>query len=250
MTAPSLLLATDLDGTFLGGTAAQRDALYTDLEARQDVLLVYVTGRDIGFIAELIRTPGIPQPRYVIGDVGTSIYDGETLEPMTELETEIATRWGSANRRVMALLHGEPGLTLQQTPFRHRVSYDCDPTQLSPRTIAKIRDAGFDCLVSADRFFDVLPAGIAKGPTLSRLVDVLGFECGRVLVAGDTLNDLSLFRTGFKGVAVGNSEARLIEALADCRNVYRSPLPGAAGISDAIRHYGFEAETIPAGGEP
>ncbi len=250
MTASSLLLATDLDGTFLGGTEAQRGALYADLAARQDVLLVYVTGRDIGFIAELIRTPGIPRPRYIIGDVGTSVYDGETLEPMVELEAEIATRWGSANHRVMTLLHGEPGLTLQRTPFRHRVSYDCDPARLSPRTVAKIREAGFDYLVSAGRFLDVLPAGIAKGPTLSRLVDALGFDRTRVLVAGDTLNDLSLFQTGFKGVAVGNSEVRLLEALADCRNIYRSPLPGAAGISDALRHYGFAEETIPAGGEP
>ena len=133
------------------------------------------------------------------------------------------------------MLDGEPGLTLQPTPFRHRVSYDCDQALLSARTIAKVESAGFQCLLSAGRFFDVLPAGVAKGPTLTRLVRALGHE--RVLVAGDTLNDLSLFQTGFDGVAVANSEPRLIDAVAGMSTVYRSPLPGAGGIFDALCHY-------------
>lgn len=115
MTAPTLLLATDFDGTFRGGTAEQRRAFYTDLAARADVLLVYVTGRDIGFVAELIGKPGTPRPHYVIGDVGTSVYDGATLQPMAELKTEIAARWRSANARVTVLLEGESGLALQPT---------------------------------------------------------------------------------------------------------------------------------------
>lgn len=250
MMAQSFLLATDLDGTFLGGSAEQRRALYRHLAQRRDVLLVYVTGRDIDFIAELIRTPGMPRPRYIVGDVGTSIYDGETLQPMAELEAEIAARWRAANERVIALLDGEPGLTLQPTPFRHRVSYDYDPARLSPQTIQKVRAAGFDCLLSAERFLDVLPPGIAKGPTLARLVDRLDVDRDRVLVAGDTLNDLSLFQTGFKGVAVANSESRLLDAIAAYPSVYRTTLPGAGGISDAIRHFGFEEVEIAAGDRP
>ncbi len=250
MTSAAFLLATDLDGTFLGGTDEQRGALYASLATRRDVLLVFVTGRDVGFIGELIETPGVPRPRYIIGDVGTSIYDGETLEPIAALEADIARRWGAANKRVMELLANEPGLRLQATPFRHRVSYDYDPLQLSSRTVAKIEAAGFDCLLSADRFLDVLPPGIAKGPTLDRLIADLGFDRDCVLVAGDTLNDLSLFETGLKGVAVGNAEPRLLASVAARANVYCSTLPGAAGISDALMHYGFDEETTSAGASP
>lgn len=148
MTAPTFLLATDLDGTFLGGTVEPRRTLYADLAARSDVLLVYVTGRDIGFVAALIGKPGMPRPHYIIGDVGTSVYDGAMLQPMAELETEIAARWRSANARVMALLENELRLAFQPTAFRHRVSYDCDPALLSPRAIARVEEAGFDCLLS------------------------------------------------------------------------------------------------------
>lgn len=240
MSRPNLILATDLDGTFLGGSEKQRDCLYRDLAARDDVTLIFVTGRDIDFVAELIQRPGMPRPRYIIGDVGTSVFEGEALKPVAELEAPIAARWADANGKVEALLADEPGLTLQNTRFRHRVSYDCDPARLSPSSRTKVEAAGFDCLLSADRFFDVLPKGVCKGSTLVRLIDALGLDGDRVVVAGDTMNDLSLFETGFKGVAVGNSEPRLKAAVSRLANVYCSPLPGAAGIADAIRHYETE----------
>lgn len=236
-----LILATDLDGTFLGGSDAQRDALYRHLNARDDALVIFVTGRDIDFIADLIRTPGMPRPRYIVGDVGTSVFDGDTLEPVAELEAPIAARWGDASDRVRALLADEPGLTLQDTPFRYRVSYDCDPERLSPGVAAKVEAAGFDCLVSADRYFDVLPKGVSKGTTLMRLIDALDLDGDSVLVAGDTMNDLSLFQTGLRGVAVGNSEPLLKTAISDLPNVYHSRLPGAGGIMEAMRQFAYDA---------
>jgi hydroxymethylpyrimidine pyrophosphatase-like HAD family hydrolase len=240
MTVASLALATDLDGTFLGGSEQERRELYSHLQARRDVDLIFVTGRDIGFIATLIETPGMPRPRYIIGDVGTSIYDGRSLQPLADLEAPIAARWNDAGPRIIEMLDGAPGLRLQATRFRHRISYDCDLAALDPLSIAKVEAAGFDCLLSAGRFFDVLPKGISKGPTLSRLVGDLQIAPQSVLVAGDTMNDLSLFETGFKGVAVGNSEPALRTAVRDMPNVYCSEHTGAAGISDAIRHFKFE----------
>ena len=236
-----LVLATDLDGTFLGGSDDERRALYTALEARDDVLLMFVTGRDVDFLRALVATPGMPRPRYVIGDAGTSIFDVEAdFAPLAHLEAEIAARWGNANDRVAEMLKDEPGLKLQPTPFRHRMSYYYTPGLLQDESIRKIEDAGFDCLTSADVYLDVLPKGIAKGPTLTRMVEALGLPKDKVLVAGDTMNDLSMFETGFKGVAVGNSEPRLVEALAGNPHTYRSPRPGAAGILDAIRHFQLE----------
>ncbi|PWR25869.1 HAD family hydrolase [Zavarzinia aquatilis] len=241
MTGWDCVLATDLDGTFLGGDAASRESLYRSLSERDDVLLVFVTGRDIAFIADLVSRPPMPRPRYIVGDVGTSVYDGMTLEPMAALEEDIAARWQDAGPRVVEMLRDEPGLRLQPTRFRHRVSYDCEPALLAPDLGARVEAAGLDGLLSAGRFFDVLPRGIAKGPTLTRLVDHLGIDRKRVLVAGDTMNDLSLFETGFKGVAVGNAEPALALAVSDMPNVYRSRGEGAAGIAEALKHFEFRA---------
>ncbi|BBK43861.1 hypothetical protein STVA_38810 [Allostella vacuolata] len=239
MTAPGLVLATDLDGTFLGGSAAARRQLYDALSARDDVVLVFVTGRDLDFIRDLVDTPGMPRPDWIVGDVGTTVVDGRDFRPLAAIDGEIARRWGDAGQRVRALLADEPGLQLQPTRFRHRVSYYYDPARLRPETVAKVEAAGFDCLLSAETFLDVLPRGIAKGPTLLRLITAQGLPADRVLVAGDTLNDLSLFQTRLKGVAVGNSEPKLLEAVAGFDWVHRSAEPGAAGIADALRRFGL-----------
>lgn len=231
-----LVLATDLDGTFLGGSEAQRLALYRWIaERREHVTLIFVTGRDLPFIRDLVRDGPVPQPDYVIGDVGTTVAGGSAIEPIPALETEIAQRWGDAGARVRALLDGEPGLRLQDIAFRHRVSYWYDPAVLAVDAAERVRAAGFDCLLSADTFFDVLPRGISKGPTLLRLIEHLALPHADVLVAGDTLNDLSLFETGLHGVAVGNSEPALRTRIAHLSNVHQSPEPGAAGIADALR---------------
>ena len=173
MTQHKLILATDLDGTFLGGSDAQRKALYDSLNAREDALLVFVSGRDIDFIRELVREPGMPHPDYVIGDVGTTVAQGRDFVPMPQVQDAISRRWGDSGARVKELLKNEPGIELQPTPFERRVSYYYDPALLQPETLTKIEAAGFDWLLSAETYLDVLPKGVAKGPTLLRLVEEL-----------------------------------------------------------------------------
>lgn len=243
-TSPRLVLATDLDGTFLGGDEQQRQALYADLNSRgDDLLLIFVTGRDLGFVAELVSQPGMPTPDLIIGDVGTTIVHGRDHVPVAELQDWVDDRWGGANDRVRDLLVDEPGLRLQPVMGERRVSYYYDPETLQPSTLAKVEAAGFDVITSADTFLDVLPRGVAKGPTLTRLVTALDLPADAVLIAGDTLNDLSLFQTDFRGVAVGNSEPALVEAITGLSDVHHSALPGCAGIADAIEHFGFFASS-------
>ncbi len=239
MSSPQLVLATDLDGTFLGGDAAQRADLYDWIEARRDrVTLIFVTGRDLPHVRTLCTEQGVPWPDYVVGDVGTTVVAGRDFAPVDHIESWIAAQWGDAGEAVRALLANEPGLELQPTPFRYRVSYYWDPETWDPQVAERIEALGLDCLTSADTYLDVLPRGVSKGPTLERLIAHLELARERVLVAGDTLNDLSLFRTGLPGVAVGNAEPALLERVAPLSNVYVSPHPGAAGIRDAIAALG------------
>jgi HAD superfamily hydrolase (TIGR01484 family) len=238
-----LVLATDLDGTFLGGSDDARQRLYGWIEAnRASVGLIFVTGRDPGFISGLTRKGGVPRPDFVVGDVGTTIAavdERHMLDPIAELEAEIAKGWADAGPRVQAALRGVSGLRVQSTLFRHRLSYDMDPDTFDPRAFDIVAGLGLDALVSADRYFDVLPKGVSKGPSLLRLMAHLGVENRRVLVAGDTLNDLSMLALGLPAVAVGNSEPALIAGLAGQDHVHRATGEGAAGIAEAILHFGY-----------
>jgi len=239
--AKRMVLATDLDGTFLGGSASDREALYDWIEThRETVGLVFVTGRDPEFIADLTDRTGAPQPDYVVGDVGTTIAEvgpaGEIL-PIPALEMQIASAWADAGDRVRAALDGAAGLTLQPTGFRYRVSYDLDRAGFDAAAVTLVEEMGFDVLISDDRFFDVLPKGVSKGPSLTRLIGHLGIRPETCLVAGDTMNDFSMLALGLPAVAVGGSEPRLIEALADYSHVHRAEAVGAAGIREAIRAF-------------
>ncbi|MFN3663081.1 MAG: HAD family hydrolase [Yoonia sp.] len=233
-----MVLATDLDGTFLGGSDADRDRLYDWLEKnRSTVGLIFVTGRDPGFIQDLCGAGRIPWPDYVVGDVGTTIAHvdpGAGLTPISALEADIAAAWDDRGPKVRAELDGHPGLTVQPTAFRYRVSYDMQPDLFDESAVRTVRDLGADVLMSDNRFFDVLPRGISKGPSLLRLIDHLGVDVASVLAAGDTLNDLSMLVAGTPAVAVGGSEPALLEALPQSGRIHRARAIGAAGIIEAI----------------
>ncbi len=59
----------------------------------------------------------------------------------------------------------------------------------------------------------------------------------QVLIAGDTLNDLSMLRLDIPGVCVGESERELLDVTRDQASTYHARSPGAGGIVEAISHF-------------
>ena len=237
------VLATDLDGTFLGGTDDARAAFYGWIEENRDsVGLIFVTGRDPAFIKELVEVHGVPRPEYVIGDVGTTIakMDADlSITPIEALEHDISAAWNDAGPRVREALNLFDGITLQLTEFRYRLSYDMEPARFDNRIFEIVDGLGLDAIQSDNRYFDVLPRGVSKGPSLLKLISHLNIDADRVLVAGDTLNDLSMLELSLPGVAVGGSEQALLDKIAALDHVHRPSGIGVDGIREAISHYGL-----------
>ena len=230
----SFLLATDLDGTFLGGRQADRLALYRALRATHAVRLVFVTGRGVETVLPLLTDPLIPDPEYIIGDVGATVVATEGLRPVAPLQWEIDGQWVGA-APVLEALGDLPGLVRQRVPQERRVSFFVDDEALVDEVRARLAHLPVDTLLSAGRYLDVLPRGVSKGDTLRRLVAQLGVDEDRVMVAGDTLNDLSLYHTGFRGVVVGQAEPALTEATMAMPTVHQAINPGAGGILELLR---------------
>ena len=230
-------LATDLDGTFLGGTDEERKALYSFLEEnREEIGLVFVTGRDIPFVKSLIDNKEVPKPDLIIGDVGTTVVDTETYSPVEEIHNWIDSLWdGEAKAR--ELMNAHPHLKEQEVYGGKRVSYFYSDEAKARAAAKDALAAGYDAIFSANLYFDILPKGVKKGPTLLKLIELMGLNSEAVLTAGDTLNDLSLFETGLKSVAVGNSEDLLKKELGRLDNVYLAKANGAAGIRESIDHF-------------
>ncbi|MBK5204810.1 MAG: HAD-IIB family hydrolase [Polaromonas sp.] len=232
------ILATDLDGTFLGGSEPQRMALYDWLLARRDeIVLIYASGRSLTTMQDVLSELPI-QPDHVIANVGTSFYSGPQRAPVGEIEAWLNQAWPSdAAARIHEVLRKHPHMELQPIVEGRRISCFYSDESLALAARDAIVPLGFDVLFSAERYFDVLPRGVQKGPTLLKILKTLHLPPERTLVAGDTLNDLSLFQTGLAGVAVANREPLLTQALAGLEQVHLSDLEGAAGVLDALQRF-------------
>ncbi len=231
-----MLLATDLDGTFLGGKTLDKLKLYRLIREQHDIRLAFVTGRGMESVLPLLNDSIIPNPDYIICDVGATILNGRTLELIQPLQSQIEKKW-PGRLAIRKKLQKVKGLRYQKVPQQRRCSFYFEENT----DIDKIKDLvapyGCDVLLSADQYLDILPGGVNKGFTLEHLVKLMEMEEGQVLVAGDTLNDLSLYGTGYKGVVVGGAEKALSEATKDMPNVYHAEKRGAGGILEAMGHF-------------
>ncbi len=231
-----MLLATDLDGTLLGGSASQRSRLYQLITAHPDIRLIFVTGRGVENVLPLLSDPLIPTPDFIIADVGASVVNGRTLQPLPEIQEQIDAAWPGEHVVAAALEHIS-ALQRQEVPQERRCSFFCEAHHIDDEVRRIVNELGCDMLFSAGRYFDVLPRGVNKGSTLQRLLEHLEARHDEVLVAGDTLNDLSMLRTGFNGVCVGKSERELLDVTRDEPYVYHARAAGAGGILEAIGHF-------------
>lgn len=236
--AERLLLATDLDGTFLAGEAEARLRLYRLIARHPGITLVYVTGRGYETVLPLLSDPTLPEPDYVICDVGATVVHGASQQPVQPLQSDITARW-PGEQAVAEAIQDIPGLKRQDVPQERRCSYFCEQDAISDELHARVRGLGCELLYSADRYLDVLPPGVNKGSTLSALARHLDIDPATIMVAGDTLNDLSMYQHPFRGVCVGQSEPALLAATRYNDQVLHATQPGCGGILEAIAHFGL-----------
>lgn len=239
-----MLLATDLDGTFLGGTADHKEQLYSLID-QHNVTLVFVTGRGVANIYPLFTDNAVPRPAYIIADVGATVVYGNSFEPVEEVQSVIKSNWPGSSE-VLHHFKDIEWLQYQPVPQQRRCSFFLKDQAKLPLVKQMAEEIHCDVIYSAGKFLDVLPKGVNKGSTLTSLLNHLQVDRKAVLVAGDTLNDLAMYHCGLNSVAVGDSEHGLIKATAGMQHVYHAEAAGAGGILEAISHF----RMLPAISEP
>jgi trehalose-6-phosphate synthase len=196
-------------------------------------------------VREALRDPLLPRPRWIIADIGATVLDGADLSPVEPLQTELRAGW-PGTKRVRAVLRHFPALKYQDDVAQNgRCSFYLHPDQLTADITDAVAALGCRWIYSAGRYFDVLPHGASKGSALLALAQQHGWPVDSILVAGDSMNDLSLFTLGAHGVIVGNAEPALASALPADDAVYRPKEPGAAGVLAALRNLGWMESHYP-----
>lgn len=262
------LLATDMDGTIipLEDTPDHRNAVarFRELvEARDDLLVAYVTGRDLALVQEGIREFGLPRPDLVAADVGTTVYrwDGQAFQEDPEYRHLMREAMGGlTGAGLRKLLADYPELELQP-PDRQgtfKLSYFTPRTAVRDGVVEEVRrrleerGARVTLVFSVDSvrgigLLDILPAGISKDAAVRFLHDRTGVSEERLIYAGDSGNDRAAMLSGYRVVVVGNAPTALKDTLrADAArkgmggSLYFAREPYAAGVLEGLRHWGLD----------
>ncbi|MGW2741350.1 trehalose-6-phosphate synthase [Streptomyces sp. NPDC001450] len=234
------VLVTDLDGTLLGGDDRARRRLRHLLGLHPCITVVFATGRSLHSVRSMLQSdPLVPAPRWIVADVGASVIDAADLSHVDALEARLRAGWPGADR-VLSALGKFAGLVHQDGVVQEgRCSFYLAPEHLTADLEAAVAGLGCSWTYSAGRYFDVLPANAGKGAAVRELAHMLGWSVSALLVAGDSLNDLSMFDLGAHGVIMGNAEPGLATRVPLDARVQRPALNGAAAILSAMEHLGW-----------
>ncbi|MGW7052885.1 trehalose-6-phosphate synthase [Streptomyces sp. NPDC054887] len=233
------MLATDLDGTLLAGSRHERRRLLDALSEDPDTAVVFATGRGLPSVRALLREdPLLPSPQWIIADVGSSVVDATRMTHDRALEAQLRTGWPGAGH-VRAALAPFPHLVYQEhVPQEGRCSFYLAAEHLCHELIRAVQALGCSWSYASGRYFDVLPPNAGKGRALELLARRLAWPRSGMLVAGDSLNDLSLFRLGTPAVVVANAEPALRAQAPAGTLIHHSALEGAAAVLEGLERLG------------
>jgi len=242
------LFSPDLDGTLLGNPEATRRFrdCWGRLPAARRPLLVYNSGRSVADLRENLVRLHLPHPDYLIGGVGTELFDWRQQRVLTEFQDSLRQGWD--REKVELIMVAVPGIERQPERHQHAFKSSWHLRRASEKTIeeirAKLKEAGLDvCVIySSLRDLDVLPTGGNKGNALSWLAKRVGVPLEEALVAGDTANDSSMFLLpGVKGIVVENAQPELYQAVV-ALPVFCSTRILGDGVIEGLEHYGILGE--------
>lgn len=236
----SLLLACDLDGTLIGNPEALVRFRHWYTEQVDAVsAIVYASGRFVDSVVEDITALDLPKPVAIIGGLGTQVRLFPSMATIQEWEGDLQREWNAplVRGRLAALRR----LTPQPTEFQSalKASYflpKATPDELL-RIHARLNSSGLaaDVIYSSNRDLDVLPAGINKGSAVAYLAWLLGYPKQRVIVCGDSANDLAMFQRRFCGVTVGNAHPELRRLCGPY--VFHASRSFADGVLEGVQHW-------------
>jgi len=222
------ILATDLDRTLLPNGRWKADdkaiELFNTLTRQQDVLVVYVTGRNLALTENAIKEYGVRYPDVLCGDVGTSIrkyINGEwTFDDGWITHVRHASpRWdATAIRGAVADVEGMREQESEHlNPFKQSYYVEHDKNDAVLKQVNERVKGRFDEVIiysfdsqDGKGLLDFLPASATKQTALEYVAGEFGAAKQDVVFCGDSGNDIFPLTAGFCGVLVKNADDQLV----------------------------------------
>ncbi len=270
----TLLLCSDLDRTLIPNgiqpESPEARRLLRHLAKHPELKLAYVSGRNDLLVKDAIETYELPEPDFVIGDVGTTLY--RLVKGSWQLDRgwheEIGKDWKDSNRDdVVELLAERDNLDLELQEDAKQNSYKISyytAVDIKPERLKKlISDSLEECRMfstviwSIDEekdcgLLDILPRRANKLQAIRYLIRDENIADENMVFAGDSGNDLEPLTSGFRAILVKNSSTDVREQAreglskqgfsSDSLYIARGGLYGmngnyAAGVLEGLVHF-------------
>jgi len=217
-------IATDLDRTLFPNGKQPYDKSMSDFSEiieKNNMKLIYVTGRNLSQILEGIKEYNPPMPEYAIGEVGTKIYscENDSFSEVSEYIKFIGNNtrnWDIKKFKENLKKYKEIRLQEEHNQNEFKLSYYVNKETEKEKLLIKIKKALTDIcsdiniIYSFDEttgrgLLDVLPLRANKMEGLEFLRRKLNVGMDDIIYCGDSGNDLIPLTFGYKAILVKNA---------------------------------------------
>ncbi len=233
------LLVTDLDGTLLGNDEALRQFAEWYQAQREQLRLVYNSGRLFQSTVDLINSTALPEPDAVIGGVSTEVrYYPDGDDVLLGWPTFLG-HWDIDD--IQAILAEYDELQLQPPEFQTPLKLSFYAYDLAADFLARLQrrlataDYRVNVVYSSGRDLDVMPTGVSKGSAIVHLACKWKLRSWQVIVSGVTGSNLSMFLRGFRGIVPANAHKELKGLRSP--HIYHSEHSYAAGVLEGMEFW-------------
>jgi sucrose-6F-phosphate phosphohydrolase len=223
------ILATDLDRTLLPNGSWEADngaiELFNELTEKEDITVVYVTGRNLELTENAIKEYGVRYPNILCSDVGSLIrrYENGNWKldkGWIEHVKNKSPRWNEL--AIRDTVKGIEGIREQepehQNQFKQSYYVEHDKKDQILNKIVDLIKGKYDEVIvysfdsqDGKGLIDFLPDSATKQTSLEYIAEEMGVEKSEVVFCGDSGNDIFPLTAGFSGVLVKNADDQLVK---------------------------------------
>jgi len=245
------ILASDIDNTLTGDRAAL-EALRSDIDRLRssgELFLILSTGRRLDQVIDGFEKEGIPMADAVVSQVGTEIYLPPFERGMDPLHVwrDLLMEDFSRNE-ALKIIEGVEGIEMQPEKFNTPLKISCylDKAEDPEAAVAEIQrraeykgDGLCQVVWSSGRDLDLIPVAAGKGNAIRFVINLQKLEAEKIITAGDSGNDRSMFDEFQCGIVVANAQPELMALKKEhpISDFYFSEKPYAAGVRDGLGYF-------------
>ncbi len=227
-----MIIATDLDRTLLPNGKQPYDGsmgLFKEIVQDKEIVLTYVTGRNLSLVRKAIKKFDAPLPNYIIAQVGTKIYYRKKTRFREDKNwidhIRSSTKCWSIEKFRKALAH-IPDIKIQEKIHQNdfKLSYylnDLSKSRLINKEISHIVQSicpDAVLIFSIDErydigFLDILPQEATKLAGLEYLRKKMQIPKEEIIYCGDSGNDILPLVAGYKSIVVKNAIPQVKKAV-------------------------------------